>query len=84
MRAYAYALFRFYSALYLGARAVDGANTVKMTRFRVTEICVVFLQLRRVRTVQLGFINTKNKGQVLYIVAHPFQQHFSKSKSEYD
>ena len=28
----------------------------------------------RVRIVHLGFINTENKGQILYIVAHPFQQ----------
>ena len=79
MRAYAYAFFRFYPALYLGACAVNGANTVNMTSFRVTEICV-----RRVRSVHLGFINTENKGQILYIFAHPFQQHFSKNKSEYD
>ena len=76
--------FLFYPALYLGARAVNGANTVKMTSCRVTEICVFFLRLRRVRKVHLGFINTENKGQILYIVAHPFQQHFSKNKSEYD
>ena len=53
-------------------------------KWSVTEICVFFLQLRRVRTVHLGFINTENKGQILHIVAHPFQQHFSKNKSEYD
>ena len=41
MRAYAYAFFRFYPALYLGACAVNGANTVKMTRFRVTEIIIM-------------------------------------------
>ena len=82
MRAYAYAFFRFYPALYLGACAANGANTVKMTSSRVTEICVFFLRLRRVRTIHLGFINTENKGeQILYIVAHPFQQHFSKNKS---
>ena len=46
-------------------------------------ICI-FLRLRRVRTVHLGFINTENKGHILYIVAHPFQQHFSQNKSEYD
>ena len=44
----------------------------------------IFLRFRRVHTVQLGFINTENNGQILYIVAHPFQQHFSQSKSEYD
>ena len=79
MRAYVYAFFRFYPALYLGASAINGANTAQMTSFRMTEICV-----RRVCTVHLGFINTKNKGQNLYIFAHPFQQHFSKNKSEYD
>ena len=79
MRAYAYAFFNFTLL-----RAVNGANTVKVTSFSVTEICVFFLRLRRVRTVHLGFINTENKGQVLCIVAHPFQQHFSKNKSEYD
>ena len=47
------------------------------------DICI-FLRLRRVRTVDVGFINTETKGQILYIVAHPFQQHFSESKSEYD
>ena len=78
MRAYTYAFFRFYPALYLGACAVNGVNTVKMTSFRVTEICVFFLRLRRVCTVHLDFINTENNGQILYIDAHPFQQHFSE------
>ena len=57
--------FRFYPALYLGACAVNGANKEKITIFRVTEVCVFFLRLRRVRTVHLGFINTENKGQIL-------------------
>ena len=74
--------FRFYPDKYLRVCAVNGANTVKMTSFHVTEICVLFLRLRRVRTVHLGFINTENKGQILYIVAHPFQQHFSKNTSQ--
>ena len=84
MRAYAYGFFRFYPALYLGSCAINGANTVKMTSFRVTEICVVFLRLKRVRIVHLGLISTENEGHILYSVAHPFQQHFSKNKSEYD
>ena len=65
--------FRFYPVLYLGACAVKGVNTVKMTSLRVTELCVFYLQLRRVRTVYLGCINTENNRQILYIVSHPFQ-----------
>ena len=84
MRAYEYAFFFILPCFVLRACAVNGANTVKMTSFRVAEICVFFLQLRRIRTVHLGFINTENEGQILYIVAHPFQKHFGKNKNEYD
>ena len=59
-RAYAYAFFRFYPALYLGACAVNGlpSEYIKGNKFPCDGNMCIF------RTVHLGFINTENKGQI--------------------
>ena len=72
--------FRFYPALYLGACAVHGANPVNDPCGR--DMCI-FPAIKTSTHIHLGFINTENEGQILYIVAHPFQQHFGKNKNEY-
>ena len=85
MRAYAYAFFSIFPCFVLRGMCGKWSEYGKYDKLPCDrDMCIVFLQLRRVRTVHFGFINTENKGQTLYIVAHLFQQHFSKNKSEYD